>query len=149
MYKRQRPDLRIGFFNHIPFPPLEIFAQLPWRRDVVQGLMGADLLGFQRVSDAANFHRVARRYGGHAFRSGQTVVTAEDADGQTTERTVRAEAFPISIDTTTLRELAADPAVQERARQIRTDLGNPQTILLGVDRLDSVSYTHLTLPTKA
>ena len=43
-----RPDLRIGFFNHIPFPGYEIFAQLPWRRQIVEGLLGADLLGFQR-----------------------------------------------------------------------------------------------------
>lgn len=126
-----RPDLRIGFFNHIPFPPLEIFAQLPWRREVVEGLMGADLLGFQRTSDAANFHRVAKRYGGYAFRSGQVEVEQDQ-----NSRAVRAEAFPISIDTTTLRQLAADPQVQERARQIRQDLSNPQTILLGVDRLD-------------
>src|SRR4051812_41256751 len=42
-----RPALRIGFFNHTPFPPFEIFAQLPWRRQVVDGLLGADLLGFQ------------------------------------------------------------------------------------------------------
>ena len=133
-----RPDLRIGFFNHIPFPPLEIFAQLPWRSEVVEGLMGADLLGFQRVSDAANFHRVAKRYGGHAFRSGQTEVGAAEPDQQA--RTVRAEAFPISIDTTTLRELAQDPDVQERSRQIREELGNPETILLGVDRLLSLIH---------
>ena len=129
-----RPDLRIGFFNHIPFPPLEIFAQLPWRREVVAGLMGADLLGFQRTSDAANFHRVAKRYGGHTFRSGQAQVAGAEPDQDA--RSVRAEAFPISIDTTTLRELAQDPDVQERSRQIREELGNPQTILLGVDRLD-------------
>ena len=134
MLRTARPDLTIGFFNHIPFPPLEIFAQLPWRSEVVEGLMGADLLGFQRVSDAANFHRVAKRYGGHAFRSGQTEVGAAEPDQQA--RTVRAEAFPISIDTTTLRELAQDPDVQERSRQIREELGNPETILLGVDRLD-------------
>jgi trehalose 6-phosphate synthase len=45
--------LRIGFFNHIPFPPYEIFAQLPWRRRVLDGLLGADLLGFQRPAECA------------------------------------------------------------------------------------------------
>lgn len=50
-----RPDVRIGYFHHIPFPPLEIFAQLPWRAQVVEGLLGADLIGFQRGGDAANF----------------------------------------------------------------------------------------------
>jgi len=50
--------VRIGFFNHIPFPPLEIFAQLPLAQaKVVHGLLGADVIGFQRASDAANFVR--------------------------------------------------------------------------------------------
>ena len=56
-----RPDLRIGFFNHIPFPAYELFPQLPWRRQVVEGLLGADLLGFQRLADASNFLRACRR----------------------------------------------------------------------------------------
>lgn len=47
MLRHLRPDLTIGFFDHIPFPPLEIFAQLPWRKQVLTGLLGADLLGFQ------------------------------------------------------------------------------------------------------
>ncbi|HEY1155871.1 MAG TPA: trehalose-6-phosphate synthase, partial [Arthrobacter sp.] len=60
MLREARPDLRIGFFNHIPFPPPEIFAQLPWRQAIIDGLLGADLVGFQRVSDAGNFMRSAR-----------------------------------------------------------------------------------------
>src|SRR5687768_14303340 len=48
MLRQRRPELRIGFFNHIPFPGYEIYAQLPWRRQIVEGLLGADLLGFQR-----------------------------------------------------------------------------------------------------
>ncbi len=61
MLREQRADVRIGFFNHIPFPGYEIFAQLPWRRQVVEGLLGADLLGFQRRADATNFLRACRR----------------------------------------------------------------------------------------
>ena len=48
MLRELRPDLRIGFFLHIPFPPDELFTQLPWRRQIVEGLLGADLVGFQR-----------------------------------------------------------------------------------------------------
>ena len=61
MLRELRDDVRIGFFNHIPFPGYEIFAQLPWRRQVVEGLLGADLLGFQRRADATNFLRACRR----------------------------------------------------------------------------------------
>ncbi|MET0446820.1 MAG: trehalose-6-phosphate synthase, partial [Aeromicrobium sp.] len=47
MLRELRPDLRIGFFLHIPFPPTELFQQLPWRRQILEGLLGADLVGFQ------------------------------------------------------------------------------------------------------
>jgi alpha,alpha-trehalose-phosphate synthase [UDP-forming] len=132
MLRARRPDLRIGFFNHIPFPPYEIFAQLPWRRQVVRGLLGADLLGFQRVADANNFLRACRRSVDLPSRGHRAHVT--DADG--TRRTVRATAFPISIDSGSLDELARTDAVAERARTIRADLGNPRQVLLGIDRLD-------------
>jgi trehalose 6-phosphate synthase len=61
MLRALRPDLRIGFFLHIPFPPQELFMQLPWRRSILEGLLGADLVGFQVQGAAANFSRVARR----------------------------------------------------------------------------------------
>ena len=122
-----RPDLRIGFFNHIPFPPLEIYAQLPWRRTILEGLLGADLIGFQRGNDASNFLRCVRRFVNATVRQNQVQID---------DRTARAEAFPISIDMAQISALANKPEVQQRAAQIRRDLGNPKTILLGVDRLD-------------
>lgn len=131
--REARPDLRIGFFNHIPFPPPEIFAQLPWRREIIDGLLGSDLVGFQRVSDAGNFMRSARRFLGASVKQQQ--VHVKDHNGQLTH-IARAQAFPISIDVQQITELAARPDIVERARQIRQDLGNPKTILLGVDRLD-------------
>nr|WP_322746844.1 trehalose-6-phosphate synthase [Cellulomonas sp. S1-8] len=127
-----RPDLRIGYFHHIPFPPLEIFAQLPWRKQVVEGLLGADLIGFQRGGDAANFVRVVRRLTDLTTR-GQVVTVDEDT---ASPRHVRAAAFPISIDSHAFDELARSPQVQERAVQIRSELGDPEHLLLGVDRLD-------------
>lgn len=132
LVRRRRPDVRIGWFNHIPFPPVELFAQLPWRSQIIEGLLGADYLGFQRVADAQNFLRAARRLDGRATR-GDTVVT-RDPDGA--ERVVRASAVPISIDYSDLESLARSEAVQERARQIRTSLGEPEVVMLGVDRLD-------------
>ncbi|WP_304664105.1 alpha,alpha-trehalose-phosphate synthase (UDP-forming) [Pseudarthrobacter sulfonivorans] len=133
LLREARPDLKIGFFNHIPFPPPEIFAQLPWRKAIIDGLMGADLIGFQRPSDAGNFMRSARRFLGASVKQQQ--VHVKGADGEITH-IARAQAFPISIDVAQISELAHKPEIIERARQIRQDLGNPKTILLGVDRLD-------------
>ena len=133
MLRQARPDLRIGFFNHIPFPAPEIFAQLPWRQAIIEGLLGADLVGFQRSSDAANFLRSARRFVGASVKQQQVLV--KGPDGQTSH-IARAQAFPISIAVDQISELAERPDIIERSRQIREDLGNPKTILLGVDRLD-------------
>ena len=127
MLRAMRPDLRIGFFLHIPFPPQELFLQLPWRRPILEGLLGADLVGFQVPGAASNFSRVARRVVG---ASGTDTVL--DYDG----RRVRVGAFPISVDTTALIERASDPVVQGRARQLRAELGSPEVVMLGVDRLD-------------
>jgi trehalose 6-phosphate synthase len=128
LVRELRPDLRIGFFNHIPFPGYEIFAQLPWRREIVRGLLGADLVGFQRAQDVTNFLRATRRAAGLTTR-GATVESMPD-------RSVRAAAFPISIDTASVERGAADPEVAARAAEIRAALGSPSTVLLGVDRLD-------------
>jgi len=133
MLREARPDLTIGFFNHIPFPPPEIFAQLPWRRAIIDGLLGADLVGFQRSSDAGNFMRSARRFLGASVKQQQIHVKGNDGN---TTHIARAQAFPISIDVKQISELARQPEVIERAHQIRRDLGNPKTVLLGVDRLD-------------
>ncbi|CAL8896715.1 alpha,alpha-trehalose-phosphate synthase (UDP-forming) [Kocuria varians] len=136
MLRRLRPDVTIGFFNHIPFPPTEIFSQLPWRRAVLEGLTGADLIGFQRPGDAQNFQRCVRRYLGAQFTKGSAEFSESTADGEQTSWTVSAGSYPISIDVESIKELASDPSVQARAREIREELGNPETIYLGVDRLD-------------
>ncbi len=133
MLREARPDLLIGFFNHIPFPAYGLYSQLPWRTQIVEGLLGADVIGFQRVSDAGNFSRAVRRLLGYTTKSPLIEVPAV---GDAPAREVIARAFPISIDVEGFERLARSPEVQERARQIRADLGDPQTVILGVDRLD-------------
>src|SRR5579859_4593567 len=118
MVREQRSDVRIGFFNHIPFPGYEIFAQLPWRRQVVEGLLGADLLGFQRRDDASNFLRACRRLTGATTR-GSVIELLAETGHQAATRQLRVGSFPISIDTATLEALARRQDVQTRARQLR------------------------------
>ena len=162
MLREMRPDVRIGFFNHIPFPPSGLFSQLPWRQAVLRGLLGADLIGFQRESDARNFQRAVRSRLGLYIRSDQVYVVSEPsseelgssiaghgedpARGLGTRRTSapedgghrisEARAFPISIDTERIVALSERPDIIARSQQIRRELGEPSTVLLGVDRLD-------------
>jgi trehalose 6-phosphate synthase len=135
MLRAIRPDVRIGWFNHIPFPPVELFAQLPWRRALVEGLLGADFLGFQRAADAGNFLRSCRRLLGMATTA-DTITFTPPGDDPTARRTVRANAIPISVDFRGLDALSRTPEVMARAAEIRASLGNPKVLMLGVDRLD-------------
>ena len=102
MLRELRPDLRIGFFLHIPFPPTELFMQLPWRRRIIEGLLGADLVGFHTPGGARNFRLLAARLTGAQAGPGRNEVTFEG-------RVVKLGAFPISIDSKALDELAAEP----------------------------------------
>ncbi len=132
LLRAMRPDLTIGYFHHIPFPAYGLFSQLPWRRQVIEGLLGADVVGFQRVADASNFARAVRRQFHYTTKASGITVPLPDGGS----RNVLAKAFPISIDAQAYIDLAQRPDIQARAKEIRESLGNPKSVLLGVDRLD-------------
>lgn len=136
MLRMLRPDLTIGFFLHIPFPPVELFMQMPWRTEIVEGLLGADLIGFHLPGGAQNFLFLARRLAGQPTSRGTVGVRSKLGVVQVGWRTVRVGAFPISIDSGELDEQSRSKSIRDRARQIRKELGNPKHIMLGVDRLD-------------
>ncbi|OMC27817.1 trehalose-6-phosphate synthase [Mycobacterium sp. GA-1841] len=136
MLRMLRPDLTIGFFLHIPFPPVELFMQMPWRTEIVEGLLGADLVGFHLPGGAQNFLVLARRLVGANTSRASIGVRSRFGEISYGFRTVRVGAFPISIDSADLDAKARNRTVRHRARQIRAELGNPRKILLGVDRLD-------------
>lgn len=131
MLREMRSDLRIGFFLHIPFPPVELFAQLPWRRQVLEGLLGADLVGFQTHDGAQNFLAATRRLLS-LDPGGDRVDVPADAG----HRTVRVDSFPIGIDAAAFDQMARLPEITARAREIREEMGGFRLLFLGVDRLD-------------
>ncbi|MEP7201164.1 MAG: trehalose-6-phosphate synthase [Ilumatobacteraceae bacterium] len=124
LIRAKRPDLHIGLFLHIPFPNAQLFSMLPWRKDVIRGMLGAEVLGFQVPEDVANFVAAADRLvdartRGHTLFDGVHVV---DVD-----------AFPISVDFDhwdSLGHRAAPAAMENRAK-----VGG-ESIFLGIDRLD-------------
>ncbi|MCV7400143.1 trehalose-6-phosphate synthase [Mycobacterium fragae] len=136
MLRELRPDLTIGFFLHIPFPPVELFMQLPWRTEIIEGLLGADLVGFHLAGGAQNFLFLSRRLVGANTSRGAVGVRSRFGEVELESRTVRVGAFPISIDSADLDHKGRDRNIRRRAREIRSELGNPRKILLGVDRLD-------------
>jgi trehalose 6-phosphate synthase len=127
MLRRLRPDLHIGFFLHISFPPQELFMQLPWRRDLIEGILGADVVGFQVPLAAQNFAVLA---------NGLTKAHGRGPELTYGDRTIRIGAYPASIDVGRIQQTAENLETQLRAKKIREQLGSPTRILLGVDRLD-------------
>ena len=119
-----RPDLRIGLFLHIPFPNAQLLATLPWRRELLEGMLGADLLGMQSDDDVANFSASTTRLLRNPLRAHWTTRRGHP---------VHVDAFPISIDVD--RWQALGEAAVGAATTLREGLG-AQTLLFGVDRLD-------------
>ncbi len=127
MVREMQPGVRVGFFLHIPFPPQELFSQLPWRKQILEGLLGSDVVGFQTRLGAQNFARLAKRF---ADADGvRDVVTYRN-------RPVQAAAFPISIDVERFERLAKSDTVMRRSESYQTKLGPSRKIILGVDRMD-------------
>ena len=127
LLRQSRPDLRIGFFLHIPFPPHELFTRLPWREEILRGILGADVVGLQRRGAVENLVGVSRR-----LLDVQGAVRGLMVDG----RRVEVGDFPISIDVAEFEEMARRPRTQAHAVRLRARLGDPDTVLLGIDRLD-------------
>jgi trehalose 6-phosphate synthase len=133
LVRQRRSDVLIGFFLHVPFPPWELFSRLPWRTEIIRGLLGADLLGFQRRMGASNFATIARELlGTDAKTDVDGQMHSVEFDGHRTTFGV----FPISIDVDEFRSLAAERDVRRRAASLRTRLGDAEVLVLSVDRLD-------------
>ncbi len=126
MLKRELPHSRIGFFLHIPFPSYEIFRLLPWREEILQGVLGSDLVGFHTYDYARHFLSSVRRIVG---------VEHQMANIKHDNRVIKVDAFPMGIDYEKYSTAAERPTVQQEAKMIRSQLAG-QRIILSVDRLD-------------
>jgi trehalose 6-phosphate synthase len=122
---------RVGFFLHVPFPPRDLFAILPWRSQIIEALSEYDLVGFQTMRDRNNFiHYVEGLIKGLHVDTRRQVCTIAMPQRQT-----RGGAFPIGIDFKEFARQAATKSVSERTKQLRDAIAERQ-IILGVDRLD-------------
>ncbi|MFL0580128.1 trehalose-6-phosphate synthase [Dietzia sp. 179-F 9C3 NHS] len=135
LLREMRPDLTIGFFLHIPFPPVELFIQLPWRSEIVEGMLGADLVGFHLPGGADNFRYLSTRLRGYPSSRIRS-ARGRASEIRLPDRTVRVGAFPISIDSSALDAQARTRETLARTESLRAELASPRILMLGVDRLD-------------
>jgi len=126
LIREKLPRATIGFFLHIPFPSFELFRLLPWREQILEGLLGADLIGFHTYGYTRHFLYSVHNLLGYDAVMGQ-ITTAD--------RVIRADVFPMGIDYERYSRAARSRTVQTEASKILENLGN-RKIILSIDRLD-------------
>ena len=126
MIREKFPKLSIGFFLHIPFPSYESFRLLPWRRELLNGMLGSDFLGFHTYDDMRHFLSSVNRLAGLGNANGQINLT---------DRKVLVDALPMGIDYDKYASTAASPETLAREVRYRTSVGD-QKLILSIDRLD-------------
>ncbi len=126
MIRKALPEVAIGFFLHIPFPSFEIFRLLPWRGSLLEGVLGADLVGFHTSDYVRHFLSSVHRLLGHDLALGQVTLA---------NRAVKVDAFPMGIDYDRFSQAKHKRTVQSKISSMRKDL-QEQQIILSIDRLD-------------
>lgn len=126
MIRTEKPDTNIGYFHHIPFPSYELFRVLPEREAVLEGLLGADLIGFHT-------HDYMRHFISAIYRVLDLNCSLDEINLQ--DRIVHVDAFPMGINYEQYHNAPSLPEVKEKSKQLREELGDT-TIILSVDRLD-------------
>jgi len=126
MIRAAAPDVAIGYFQHIPFPSFELFRLIPWRVELLEGMLGADLLGFHTFDDSHHFLNAVTRL--LPLNANANVVTVND-------RAVVAETFPMGIDNSKFELLSQDPEVLKQVESLRENFQGTHMVL-SIDRLD-------------
>jgi len=126
--ERNVPLHRLAYFHHVPFPPPDVFRVLPWHRQILEGLLGADQIGFHTESYVINFLRACELLPDAQVDFQARVVHYAG-------RSARVGAFPIGVDAPAIEKLAQRPSMTGEAQAIRTAL-RVDKLLLSVDRLD-------------
>lgn len=126
LIRSEQPEVTIGFFQHIPFPSFEIFRLIPWREQLIAGMLGADLLGFHTFDDARHFLSAASRLSSSNLSDNILIYK---------NRQIVVEAFPMGIDSDRFEALTHTEKVVKYASSFKSSLKSLKTILT-IDRLD-------------
>jgi len=126
MIRKALPDISISFFQHIPFPSYEVFRLLPWREQIMEGLMGADLIGFHTHEDVKHFT-------GSAIHLADTKVKDNEIIWQ--NRSITTDAFPIGIDYEKYSSIAFSQQTTRNQQRLYQLIGD-RKLIISIDRLD-------------
>ncbi|MEN7549509.1 bifunctional alpha,alpha-trehalose-phosphate synthase (UDP-forming)/trehalose-phosphatase [Rapidithrix thailandica] len=126
MIREKLPNATIGFFQHIPFPSFEIFRLLPWRKQILEGMLGSDLIGFHTYDDMRHFLSSVSRILGHNNTMG--LVKKEN-------RLIQVDSFPMGIDYEKFARGTKDPQTIEKYKRYEKLLSD-QKVIISIDRLD-------------
>jgi trehalose 6-phosphate synthase/phosphatase len=134
MIRDQKPGISIGLFLHVPFPSFEIFRLLPWRQEVVEGMLGADLIGFQTYDYVRHFMSSVRRLTGVDSFFNRISIG---------ERTLKVDVFPKGINYDRFRNKAlnvhrdtSEPSVIQTEMRLFKESGNMEKLIISIDKLD-------------
>jgi len=121
--RRRLPGAKIGFFFHVPFPPLAVLRTFPWWRELLEGMLGANVLGFQTEEFAENFRAAVAHVDALGAPNGRSPINTEIG------------VFPVGVNVDEWQHRAEEPAVLDMARSVRREAAE-RKLLLAVDRLD-------------
>ena len=133
--KEKRPDVSIGFFLHIPFPSFEVFRTLPWREELLKGMLGADLLGFHTYEYERHFLSSVHRILGYGSNFNNIILE---------DREVKVDSFPMGIDYDKFASAAKihNKKKGEEKSDVQVEIDSHfkndenNTLILSIDRLD-------------
>ncbi len=147
MIKEKRPDLRLALFLHTTFPPPDVFGVIPWREELLDGLLHLDLIGFHIPSYAVNFADTAARFVGAEIsdyrettmiaRGPAVAVPRYPQEVRYGDHTVRLGAYPVGVDVDYFAAEAQRQETRDHAREVRQRTG-AKTVILAAERLDYV-----------
>ncbi|HCD89653.1 MAG TPA: bifunctional alpha,alpha-trehalose-phosphate synthase (UDP-forming)/trehalose-phosphatase, partial [Algoriphagus sp.] len=126
MLREVLPNATIAFFQHIPFPSYEIIRMIPWRRELLEGVCGADLIGFHTYDDMRHFLSAVGRITGMSSESGY--IQAEN-------RIINVDSFPMGIDYDKFAKQAKSKKTQNIVKEFRKQVAD-QKLIITIDRLD-------------
>ena len=126
LLREEIPELNIGYFLHIPWPSFEVFRLLPWREEILSGLLGADLIGFHTYDYVRHFLSSVSRIAGLEHTLGEVNVD---------NRVAKVDAFPMGIDYEKYAGAINDPEVKKEVDKIYKTVGK-RKLVISIDRLD-------------